>query len=274
MIGTTNAVGGGVIDEINNDVTTLKTTVASNTSDIADITNDVTDLQDSKQDKLTAGDNISISGSKISATDTKYTAGTNVSISSSNVISATDTKYSAGTGLSLSGTTINHSNSVTAKISYVGSFTRIPRIKYDSQGHITGSQEATVYPPTTEGTSGQLWTSQGSGVGKWVSRITINSVANFDTDSFSYNTWYGGYSVHKFVTIKCRWSQNLLIRCSVNGNTSNYYHIWSHWDNNHGDGMASASFILPAGDYFYVERETNRDKDQTDRKTVCNLYLE
>lgn len=56
------------------------------------------------QQSLTAGDNIQINGSTISATDTKYTAGSNVSINSSNVISATDTTYTAGTGLTLNGT--------------------------------------------------------------------------------------------------------------------------------------------------------------------------
>lgn len=54
------------------------------------------------QKSLTAGDNIQINGSTISATDTKYTAGTNVSINSSNVISATDTKYTAGTNVQIS----------------------------------------------------------------------------------------------------------------------------------------------------------------------------
>ena len=51
-----------------------------------------------KQDVLTPGNNIQISGNTISATDTKYTAGTNVQINSSNVISATDTTYSAFSG--------------------------------------------------------------------------------------------------------------------------------------------------------------------------------
>lgn len=55
-----------------------------------------------KQDELTAGDNISIASESgalvISATDTTYSAGTNVNISSGNVISATDTTYSAFTG--------------------------------------------------------------------------------------------------------------------------------------------------------------------------------
>jgi hypothetical protein len=54
------------------------------------------------QKSLTAGSNIQINGSTISATDTKYTAGTNVSINSSNVISATDTKYTAGTNVQIS----------------------------------------------------------------------------------------------------------------------------------------------------------------------------
>ena len=61
------------------------------------------------QKSLTAGDNIQINGSTISATDTKYTAGTNVSINSSNVISATDTKYTAGANVS-----INSSNVISA----------------------------------------------------------------------------------------------------------------------------------------------------------------
>jgi len=49
---------------------------------------------DTIQPKLTAGTNITISDDTISATDTTYTAGTNVSISNENVISATDTTYS------------------------------------------------------------------------------------------------------------------------------------------------------------------------------------
>ena len=56
------------------------------------------------QKKLNAGDNIQIDGETdtISATDTTYTAGANVSISDENVISATDTKYSAGSNISIS----------------------------------------------------------------------------------------------------------------------------------------------------------------------------
>lgn len=53
-----------------------------------------------KQDVLTPGANIQISGSTISATDTTYSAGTNIQINAQNEISATDTTYSAFSGSS------------------------------------------------------------------------------------------------------------------------------------------------------------------------------
>lgn len=61
---------------------------------------------DAKQDTLTAGDNITIEDESgalvISATDTTYTAGSNVQISPQNVISATDTTYTHFTGATAS----------------------------------------------------------------------------------------------------------------------------------------------------------------------------
>lgn len=45
----------------------------------------------------------------------------------------------AGTGLSKSGTTLNHSNSITAQTTNA-----LKKIKYDSQGHITGSADVTA----------------------------------------------------------------------------------------------------------------------------------
>lgn len=52
------------------------------------ITEDISTVLEGKQDKLTAGNNITIESNVISATDTKYTAGTNITISEQNVISA------------------------------------------------------------------------------------------------------------------------------------------------------------------------------------------
>jgi len=58
---------------------------------------------DKKQNILTAGDNITISGDTISAVDTTYTAGDNITIDGT-TISAVDTTYTAGSGLDLTGT--------------------------------------------------------------------------------------------------------------------------------------------------------------------------
>lgn len=96
-----------------------------------------------------------------------YSAGSNVSISDDGVISATDTNttYSAGAGLTMSGTTIKHSSSITAMT--VGGATAVPVITCNATGHITSLTSNTIYPPTTAGSSGQVWTSNGSGVGSW-----------------------------------------------------------------------------------------------------------
>lgn len=65
----------------------------------------------------------------------------------------TNTTYSAGSGLSLSGTTFNHSNSITAKTAYGSTTTTasadggsitVTDIKYDAQGHITGSTDRKI----------------------------------------------------------------------------------------------------------------------------------
>ena len=86
----------------------------------------------------------------------------------------TDVDYVAGTGLSLSGTTINHSNSITAgsisggigndypgaSMASFGSTIEIPSISYDAQGHITSTDKNrfkipnTVVTPSSSGTGG------------------------------------------------------------------------------------------------------------------------
>ena len=67
---------------------------------------DLMNALNAKQDNLTAGANVQINNNTISATDTTYTAGTNVSISDQNVISATDTTYNdfVGSTSTLAGT--------------------------------------------------------------------------------------------------------------------------------------------------------------------------
>jgi len=97
----------------------------------------------------------------------------------SQVITGKQDIISAGTGLSFSGTTLNHLASITA--GSIGSTTAIPAITYNASGHITNISEITVYPPTTVGTSGQYWSSDGSGTGIWqtldTSPVSGNTVA-------------------------------------------------------------------------------------------------
>lgn len=88
----------------------------------------------------------------------KFNKGSNVNITVGTdgvTISATDTKYTQGSGISIKGTTINHSNSVaagTAKgddsktLAFGGTFT-IPSITYDAQGHVTAKGTTTMTMP-------------------------------------------------------------------------------------------------------------------------------
>lgn len=90
----TKKVSAGFINDIVSDVEVDGTSVVNN--GVAEI-----DLS-GKQDTIVAGSNITIAadGKTISATDTTYTAGTNVDITNG-VISATDTTYTAGTNVQI-----------------------------------------------------------------------------------------------------------------------------------------------------------------------------
>ena len=88
----------------------------------------------------------------------------------------------AGTGLSKSGTTLNHSNSVTAQTTQA-----VYSIKIDAQGHISeygsaitiptitlngsSTTSPSFYAPTSAGTSGYVLTSAGSGAPSWSSAV-------------------------------------------------------------------------------------------------------
>lgn len=69
----------------------------------------ITDMQteiDSKQDALTAGQNITIENNVISSSGEEYTAGQNIQIENG-VISATDTTYTAGDNITIEGNVIS-----------------------------------------------------------------------------------------------------------------------------------------------------------------------
>lgn len=95
------------------------------------------------------GSNITVSSGTISLTKANVVAALGYTPPTSD----TNTTYSAGTGLSLSSTTFNHSNSVTAKTAYGSTSTAasanggtivVTDVKYDAQGHITGSTDRTI----------------------------------------------------------------------------------------------------------------------------------
>ena len=132
--GAVNSVNGYTGDVI------LTTSDLANTSGYQNSTqvqNIVNEAIAGKQDKLTAGDNITIVDDTISATDTKYTAGANVNISSQNVISATNTTYSAGTGLNLSGTQFSvNTNTIATKQDVTNEATARENADINLQGQI------------------------------------------------------------------------------------------------------------------------------------------
>jgi len=84
------------------------------------------------------------------------------------------TTYTAGTGLSLSGTTINHSNSVTAKTTQA-----VYPIKFDAQGHITGSGNAVTISDT------KVTQTNSSGNANY--RVLLSGNANGTTETTTSN---------------------------------------------------------------------------------------
>ena len=63
--------------------------------------------------------------------------------------------------------TIGHTNEMEASTTYIGGTTAVPMIKIDENGHVVALTKQTIYPPTSAGTAGQVWTSDGAGAGKW-----------------------------------------------------------------------------------------------------------
>lgn len=111
----------------------------------------------------------------------------------------------AGTGLSKSGTTLNHSNSVTAQ-----STQAVYPIKIDAQGHISAYGSAVTIPsvtlngssttspsfyaPTGAGTSGQYLKSSGTGAPTWTNFPTIPTVPSAGTTATAVSTSSSGGS--------------------------------------------------------------------------------
>lgn len=130
--------------------------------------NTITGVKGSSESTYRTG-NVSISPANIGLGNVNNTSDADkpISTATQSALNKKQNTMSAGTGITFDGVTINHSNSVAATTSYVGSATAVPRIQYDAQGHITACTTATIYPPTSAGTSGQIWQSDGNGTGVW-----------------------------------------------------------------------------------------------------------
>lgn len=140
-------------------------------------------------------------------------------------------------GIQVSDGKLGISNSITAGTK--GSTIAIPKITYNAQGLITDVAEQTVYPPTTAGTSGQYWKSDGSGQGVWTTpstSITSSSTnAQIPSAKAVYDalaaktdwTYIGilGAATGSTITVKDDWNE-LLFMCRVTEG-SNVYNLTS-----------------------------------------------
>lgn len=106
-------------------------------------------------------------------------------------VNAKQDALTAGAGISLSGSTIALATSgVTAGSK--GSATAVPAITVDKYGRVTALDSSTIYPPTTVGSSGQIWTSKGNGQGEWKAKST--SPTNGSADAITSGAVYTALS--------------------------------------------------------------------------------
>ena len=98
--------------------------------------------------------------------------------------------YTADDGIKIdTGNIIKHTNSITAETTGKGSATAVPIIKYDAQGHITGVDTTTIYPPTSAGTAYQYWRSDADGAGVWETGLSsITGVTGNDLNKLVNGT--------------------------------------------------------------------------------------
>ena len=104
-----------------------------------------------------------------------------------NALAGKQDTITAGTGLAKSGATLSLATSGVAAGSK-GSPTTVPIITVDKYGRVTALSTSTIYPPTSNGTSGQIWTSKGNGQGVWKAKST--SPTNGSEDAITSGAVY------------------------------------------------------------------------------------
>ena len=158
-----------------------------------------------KQDKLTAGTNITISG---------------------NTISASGGTITAGEGISVSGTKVSLESIGSSKSA--GSGTSVPVVSIDAYGRVTSLSSTTIYPPTTAGEAGQVWMSDGSGVGYWATISTVSPIT--EVKVAATGRLLNNYNTSVIVAFTAMWNADssilgprtatLTVDCSYKGNGS------------------------------------------------------
>lgn len=142
-----------------------------------------------------------------------------------------------GTGLSLSSNTVSLAASGVTAGTY-GSTTAIPAITVDTYGRVTSVSTKTVYPPTSAGTSGYVWTSDGSGQGVWddpdsILQSIIDAECTDDPSSWTHDYYYYSSSstgVSSYLCgylgadlqFECRYSPPLGSSTSSSGTTTTF----------------------------------------------------
>ena len=108
-----------------------------------------------------------------------------------------NTTYSQGTGISISGTTINHSNSITAgsvgaaaSPSHGGTFA-IPKITYDAQGHITAATTVNITLPADSNTDTKVTNTKNNTTTFYLTGTTSAST-NTGTQIFDSTVYVSG----------------------------------------------------------------------------------
>ena len=117
-------------------------------------------------------------------TDPVFSASAAAGITSTNISNWNGKIDTAGTGLSKSGTTLNHSNSVTAQTTQA-----VYPIKIDAQGHISAYGNAVTIPGITKTTAtlSTTWSSKQQSV--TVSGVTTSNTVIVTPAPTSYNMY-------------------------------------------------------------------------------------
>ena len=136
----------------------------------------------------------------------KLTAGTNITIGTDNTISASGGTVTAGEGISVLGSQVSL-KSVHSGYNSVGGTNYAPQFNVDKYGRVTSVSETKVYPPTTAGISGQVWTSTGSGSGEWATISTVSPITEVKVTATRY-FYSSGQAEWAAIEFKAMWNVN------------------------------------------------------------------